>query len=71
MSGHLGAGILTVATEAASLLSITGGVMVTVWYRAHHGHRNRSNNQAKQHPPGNPESGDVGEQWHVCLVDLT
>lgn len=44
MSGQLEAGVLTVTTVVASLLPITGGVTVTVWYRAHRGHRNQSNN---------------------------
>lgn len=44
MPGHLEAGILTVTTAAASLRPIMGVVTVTVWYRAHHSHGNRSNN---------------------------
>lgn len=44
MSGQLEAGVLTVTTAVASLLPITGGVTVTVWYRPHRGHRNQSNN---------------------------
>lgn len=62
MSGHLEAGILTVTTAAASLQPIMGVVMVTVWYRAHHSHRNRSNNNKLRNTLQETlESGGVGE----------